>query len=141
LAVEKLLHGAAHLIQAQIAFDIPLKDVPGFRRWHKPLHAYAGKRVLNFSFALYPRLIEGRYGHLDKPLKYLSILSVILLRCIRIDRVNQKVCIEYPRLNGASQMSRRWRDPIAPRCRIGTWGTEPLPVTTWAAAAFANEPF
>jgi hypothetical protein len=65
-----------HLFQGQITLDIPLKDIFGFRRWLKPLHAHAGKRVLNFSFALYPRLMEGCYGHLDKPLKYLSILSI-----------------------------------------------------------------
>jgi hypothetical protein len=59
LAVEKLIHGASHLLQAQIAIDIPLKDGLGFRRWLKPLHAHAGKRVRNFSFALYPGLIEG----------------------------------------------------------------------------------
>jgi hypothetical protein len=76
LAVEKLIHGASHLLQGQIAIDIPLKDALGFRRRLKPLHAHAGKRVRNFSFALYPSLIEGRYGHLVKPLKYLSILSV-----------------------------------------------------------------
>ena len=62
--VEKLIYCAAHLFQSQIALDIPLKDVSGFRRRLKSLHAHAGKRVLNFSFALYPRLIEGRYGHL-----------------------------------------------------------------------------
>jgi hypothetical protein len=63
LAVEKPIQGPAHLFQSQIALYVPLKDAVGFRRWLKPLHAYAGKRVLNFSFALYPRLIEGRHGH------------------------------------------------------------------------------
>src|ERR1035438_2576278 len=71
LAVEKLIHGAAHLFQGHITLDIPLKDIFGFRRWLKPLHAHAGKRVLNFSFALYPRLIQGRYCHPGKPLKYI----------------------------------------------------------------------
>ena len=68
MAVEKLIHGAAHLFQSQIALDIPLKDAHGFRRRLKPLHAHTGKRVLNFSFALYPRLIEGLYGHLETQL-------------------------------------------------------------------------
>jgi hypothetical protein len=69
LAVEKLIHGASHLLQGQIAIDTPLKDRLGSRRWLKPLHAHAGKRVLNFSFALYPSLTGGRYGHLLEPLK------------------------------------------------------------------------
>ena len=64
MAVEKLIHGAAPLFQRHITLDIPLKDIPGFRRRLKPLHTHAGKRILNFSFALYPRLIEGGYGHL-----------------------------------------------------------------------------
>jgi hypothetical protein len=76
LAVEKLIHSASHLLQGEIAIDIPLKDALGFRRWLKPLHAHAGKRVRNFSFALYPRLIEGCYGHLVESLKYSSILPV-----------------------------------------------------------------
>jgi hypothetical protein len=64
LAVEKLIHGTPHLCQSQIALDIPLKDIHGLRWRLKSLHAHAGKGVLNFSFALYPRLIEGLYGHL-----------------------------------------------------------------------------
>jgi hypothetical protein len=65
LPVEKPIHGAAHLFQAQLALDIPLKNAPGFRRRFQPLHAYTGKRIRNFSFALRPSLIDGRYGHPD----------------------------------------------------------------------------
>jgi hypothetical protein len=75
LAVEKLIHGAAHLFQSQIALDIPLKDAHGFRRRLKPLHAHTGKRVLNFSFALYPRLVEGFYGHLVIQIRLFYFIS------------------------------------------------------------------
>jgi len=54
LAIKKLIHGATHLFQGQIALDIPLKDIDGFLGWLKPLHAHTGKRVFNFPFALCP---------------------------------------------------------------------------------------
>jgi hypothetical protein len=70
LAVKEVIHGPAHLFQAQFALDIPLKDAPGFRRRLQTFHTHRGKRVLNLSFALYSGLIEigGRYRHPAKPL-------------------------------------------------------------------------
>jgi hypothetical protein len=75
LAVEKLIHGAAHLLQSHVTLDITAKDIPGFVRRLKPLHANAGKRVLNFSFALYACPIKGCYSHLGNLLIHFYFIS------------------------------------------------------------------
>jgi hypothetical protein len=88
LAVEKPIHGVAHLLQGQVAIHVPLNDAPGFRRWLKPLDAHAGKRVLNFSLALYPRLIESGYGHLT------NLLNTFLFYQLTRGAVEQRSRIE-----------------------------------------------